>query len=139
MKSDGGVNDTGWNIDNITITGVNAAPTFSYAWTSSPAGYSSALQNPTANPVVATTYNLTVTQTTSGCTGSNSTALVNMYAVPQGSITAGPTVCSGRPAQLTWSATSGTGPYSVTYTGPQTNTGVVSGTAFNTINNTVTG
>lgn len=140
MKSDGGVNDTGWNIDDIVVTGVNASPSFSYAWTSTPAGFTSSLQNPTANPSVATTYNLTVTQTTSGCTGSNSTANVTMYPLPQGSLSGVTPMCSGNPASLTWTASAGTGPFTLNYNpSSQTNTGVVSGTPFNTQNNAATG
>ncbi len=125
-------------IDNISIVGTPPAATYSYAWSSSPAGFTSTSQNPTANPTVATTYTVTVTNTSSGCSDVASTATVNMNAVPQGSLTAGGTVCAGEDASLTFTATSGVGPFSVTYSS-QTTTGVVSGTPFLTENPTVSG
>ncbi|MFV8379659.1 hypothetical protein, partial [Flavobacterium sp. LB3R33] len=40
---------------------------FTYSWTSSPAGFTSTVANPTVNPSVTTTYTITKTHTTSGC------------------------------------------------------------------------
>lgn len=53
---------------------------------------------------------------------------------PQGSITANGPFCTDGTGQLTWTATAGTGPYTVRYTdgyGDRTAIGVVSGTPFN--------
>ncbi len=128
------------SVDNISLTYTPPAATYSYAWSSSPAGFTSSAQNPTANPSVATTYTVTVTNTTSGCSDVASTSQVNMNAVPQGSLTAGGTVCAGEFAPLTFTATSGTGPFFITYNpSSQNTTGVVSGTPFNSQNGTSTG
>lgn len=67
-----------WAIDNVAITGTSATPTF--AWTSTPAGYTSSLQNPTGIAVTQnTTYNLTVTGG-NGCTATASTAVTHVPA-----------------------------------------------------------
>jgi hypothetical protein len=52
------------------------SPTYNYSWSSNPAGFSSTDQNPTATPVTNTTYTVTVTDSTLGCT---STASVTVY------------------------------------------------------------
>ncbi|NMH26743.1 beta strand repeat-containing protein, partial [Flavobacterium silvaticum] len=49
-------------------------PTFTYAWTSVPAGFTSNLQNPVANPTANTTYNVVVSSA-SGCSGNASTSV----------------------------------------------------------------
>ena len=45
---------------SATASGGNSAVSLSYSWTSSPAGFSSTLQNPIANPTVTTIYTVTV-------------------------------------------------------------------------------
>ncbi|WP_297517657.1 fibronectin type III domain-containing protein, partial [Flavobacterium sp.] len=61
-------------------------PTYTYAWTSNPPGFTSSSQNPTVNPTVSTTYNVTVT---SG-TGCSSTASVTVNIVADANITTQP-------------------------------------------------
>lgn len=62
-----------WAIDNVSVTGTPSANMF--AWSSSPAGFASTLQNPTnVIPVITTTYNLSVTSA-AGCTVTASTAV----------------------------------------------------------------
>ncbi|MFH0893307.1 MAG: aryl-sulfate sulfotransferase [Bacteroidota bacterium] len=54
----------------LTAAGISpseTSPTYSYAWSSSPAGFSSSLSNPTDAPTVTTTYTVTVTNTALGC------------------------------------------------------------------------
>ena len=80
-------------LDNVGITGTPIAYTYNYAWSSSPSGFSSTSQNPTANPTVGTTYTVTATDATSGCSASSSTAAVNIITVP------------GQPSAITGSAT----------------------------------
>jgi hypothetical protein len=59
-----------WAIDNVAVSGVN--PNYTYAWTSVPAGYTSALQNPTGIVVNGTTtYQVDVTNSL-GCLSSAS-------------------------------------------------------------------
>lgn len=68
-----------WSIDNVTITG-NTNASMTYAWTASPAGFTSSIQNPTDNPTVNTTYSVVMTSP-AGCTGS-ATAAVTVNALP---------------------------------------------------------
>ncbi len=58
------------NISGGTI-GETAVAGFTYSWTSSPAGFTSTASNPTVNPSVTTTYTVTKTQTTSGCSSTD--------------------------------------------------------------------
>lgn len=63
-----------WAIDNVSVTGIPIPAT--YAWTSTPAGFTSAVQNPTAtNQTVDRTYTVTVTNS-KGCSASATTASV---------------------------------------------------------------
>ena len=63
-----------WAIDDISVTGTPAA--FNYSWTSTPAGFTSAVQNPTgAAPLVNTTYNVSISYAATGCATSGSTAV----------------------------------------------------------------
>jgi GEVED domain/Fibronectin type III domain/Secretion system C-terminal sorting domain/Bacterial Ig-like domain (group 2) len=87
-----------------------APVTYTYAWTSSPAGFTSSVQNPVVNPSVSTSYNVVVTSS-EGCT-LNSTVAVNVSS--GASITTQPiglSQCAGTPASFSVVAT---GP-SVTY------------------------
>ena len=52
--------------------GANAQPHFVYSWTSNPTGFSSTRANPVVNPANNTVYNLSVTDTATGCTNNNS-------------------------------------------------------------------
>ncbi|MCX6304648.1 MAG: aryl-sulfate sulfotransferase [Bacteroidetes bacterium] len=71
---------------------------YSYSWTSVPAGFTSALQNPVVNPGVATTYTVTITSGT--CTATNSTT-VDMLAPPTVLATADPQeICPNGSSQL---------------------------------------
>ena len=46
---------------NLSGSAAGGTPGYSYAWTSNPAGFVSASQNPSVSPIVTTTYSLTVT------------------------------------------------------------------------------
>ena len=62
-----------WALDNIVISGT--APAYSYSWTSTPAGFTSAVQNPTGlTPLATTTYNLLVSSA-NGCSGTAATTV----------------------------------------------------------------
>ncbi|HNQ68281.1 MAG TPA: aryl-sulfate sulfotransferase [Bacteroidales bacterium] len=58
-----------------------SSPTFSYAWTSVPEGFSSDEANPVVNPVQATTFNVIVTNDQSGCTDEVSIT-IDVYSTP---------------------------------------------------------
>jgi hypothetical protein len=68
----------------ITLTStasspLQTSPTFTYAWTSDPAGFTSSSQNPTVTPSAAGNFTYTVTVTSNGCT---STSSVNVTVSP---------------------------------------------------------
>ncbi|CAA9200440.1 DUF7507 domain-containing protein [Flavobacterium collinsii] len=56
------VNPTGMAIGDVTVAGVT------YSWSPSTGLSSATVSNPTANPIVTTTYTVTATNTASGCT-----------------------------------------------------------------------
>ncbi len=72
---------------------------YTYSWASSPAGFGSALANPTANPAVNTTYTVTVTDI-NNCQGSDYVA-VAVYALPTANAGADQSICKGATATLT--------------------------------------
>jgi hypothetical protein len=57
------------------------SPSYTYSWTSSPAGFTSTLQNPVVNPTANTTYTVVITNPAIGCSSSANVA-VNVYALP---------------------------------------------------------
>ena len=103
-----------WAIDNVSVTGTfTTPPAATFAWTASPSGFTSALQNPTSvTPSANTTYTVTATNSY-GCTATASTT-VNVNSVTAGSIANAQTICSGGdPAAFT--STAGTGSGTITY------------------------
>lgn len=85
-----------WAVDNVLITGVSYSGPATYAWTSTPSGFTSTDQNPTGvAPTVNTTYTVTVTNN-KGCSASATSVevVVNPTTVG-GSVTGGTAVCSG--------------------------------------------
>lgn len=92
-----------WNIDDVVISGAAAN---TYAWTSSPAGFTSSVQNPTGvTPSANTTYTVTVTNS-AGCSASNSAAVAINTATPANIATAtGATLAAG---DLLWNGYSST-------------------------------
>jgi subtilisin-like proprotein convertase family protein len=64
-----------------------------YSWTSTPAGFTSSMANPTASPVVNTTYH--VSATLDGCTGAASSVSVSINPVPSASASTNAPVCEG--------------------------------------------
>jgi subtilisin-like proprotein convertase family protein len=75
------------------------ATTISYNWTSTPSGFSSSSQNPTANPAQTTTYTVTASESGTGCAGSNSVT-VNV-ANPNVAISGNNAICPGENTTLT--------------------------------------
>lgn len=81
-----------------------APVTYTYEWSSTPAGFTSTDQNPTVNPSVSATYNVVVTAST-GCTLSSS---VDVNVVSGVTITDQPTAvsqCAGTDASFSVTAT----------------------------------
>ncbi len=111
----------------------------SWSWTSNPTGFTSSSQNPTADPSETTTYTVTVTDN-KGKTYSD-VVTVTVNPLPQGSLTANGPFCTSGAGQLTWTATTDIGPYTVVYndgTADRTALNVASGTAFDVFTSTVT-
>ncbi len=103
-----------WSIDNVTVTG--AATPNTYAWSSTPVGFTSSAQNPTGvAPTVSSTYTVQVTNAY-GCSASaNTSVTVNPLPTVVANATA-TTICNGDPVTL-----SGSGATSYTWTGNVTN------------------
>jgi len=103
--------------------------------------------NTFTTPVTATTTYTLVSVTgantcvrNTGFTGPS--AIITVNPLPQGSLTANGPFCATGASQLTFTASAGTGPYTVVYndgTANRTATGVVSGTPFNTFTTPITG
>lgn len=90
----------------VTVSGGSG---YSYAWTSSPTGFTSTLQNPTVTPTVTTTYTCAVTS--NGCTNSSSTS-VTVKANPAVTATSSPSsICSGASTHLYSVPSGGNGTY----------------------------
>ncbi len=93
-----------WYIDDVAISG---AVNYTYSWASSPAGFTSAVQNPTGvTPASGTSYTVSVTNG-AGCTVSSSTAAITMNtATPANVATAtGATLAAG---DYLWNGYTGT-------------------------------
>ena len=112
-----------------TVAGTGGTGGFTYVWST---GEGTA--NVTITPASAGSYTVTVTATEGG-SGCSATA-TQSYTVnpqPQGSLSANGPFCTSGAGQLTWTATTGTGPYTVIYNdgvANRTASSVVSGTPF---------
>lgn len=116
----------GANSDNIGIDDVSfsSAP-YTYSWTSSPAGFTSSVQNPGAVTVSqTTTYSVTATNIF-GCS-STSSVTVTYNDRPTGLISGGSTYCSTASATDLSIAVTGSGPWSGTLSDGTTFSGSVS-------------
>lgn len=82
--------------------------TYSYTWTSVPAGLNSTLANPVVNPTVNTTYYVSVND---GENVTNGSTTVNVHSLPVPNAGPDQTVPHGTPAVLQGGATGGSGVY----------------------------
>jgi hypothetical protein len=97
-------NDRYWAIDNVSLTGYST--NYAYSWASSPNGFISALQNPTATPAVNTSYTATATNSY-GCSAASSANSVTVNPSPALSSTlTPPAICSN--TAFTYTPTSAT-------------------------------
>ena len=98
-------NDYYWAIDNVVISGNSTV--YSYAWTSSPVGYTSSIDNPTGvTPLVNTFYVVTATNNY-GCSTPTSPVPVAVNTPPTDHAGADVTTCSGSPAGIGAASTFG--------------------------------
>lgn len=99
----------------LNATASGGTGTYTYAWTSVPAGFTSALQNPLVSPTVTTQYNVTVND---GAGNAQGNVTVTVTAVPL-SATASATpsvICAGQSSQLYVVAMGGIGNYTYSWT-----------------------
>ena len=87
---------------NATATG---ATSFSYSWTSIPAGFTSTLQNPIVTPSVTTTYY--VTASSGNCSASNSVTVTIAYPLSVSASATPADICYGESSQLNASVSGG--------------------------------
>jgi hypothetical protein len=88
---------------NVAVSG---GTSYTYSWTSNPAGFTSTLQNPVVSPTVNTTYNVAVTS--AACTANSSAAVIVTPAI---SVTAGASpggINLGQSSQLSSQGSGGT-------------------------------
>ena len=104
------INPGGSSQLNVTATG--GTGTYTYSWTSSPAGFSSNLQNPIVSPIVTTIYTAVAT---SGTQNASDTAKVKVNMVVHATATPD-TIQAGQTSQLNAIANGGSGNYSYTWT-----------------------
>ncbi len=89
------VNASGLVVGMTPIAGV------SYAWTPTTGLSSSAVANPSANPSVTTTYTLTSTDISSGCTATDQVVVTVDAILPAINAGLDQTICAGSPVALT--------------------------------------
>ncbi len=93
------------NLGAITQIGAATVSGSTYSWASSPVGFTSAIANPTVNPVVNTTYSMTETSN-AGCT-KTSNVVISINALPAANAGSNRTICQNSSTQIGASAVSG--------------------------------
>ncbi len=97
------------NSVQLTANATGGNGTYTYTWSSVPAGFTSSIMNPTVTPAVTTTYSVTVSD---GITSGNASVVITVNPLPV--VDAGPdqVILAGNTATLNGSATGGSGNYS---------------------------
>jgi hypothetical protein len=120
----------------LTANATGDAP-ITYLW--NPGNVTTSAFSPST--AVAGTINYTVTATDGNGFTASANQDVVVKATPQGSLSSNGTICSGSTGQLTFTATSGTGPFTIVYNDEvanRTKNDVTSGVAFNVFSNPTT-
>ncbi len=89
-----------------TELGVAPVSGSTYSWSSTPAGFTSTLANPTVAPLVNTNYNLVETVTATGCSWSHNVSVI-VNKLPDAVVGANRTICQNSSTQLGAAAVSG--------------------------------
>jgi hypothetical protein len=98
----------------LSASAAGGTGSFTYAWSSVPAGFSSTAQNPVVSPNVSTVYTVVVTSGSATASASASVSVIPQLVV---TATANPaTITSGGSSQLNAAASGGTGSYSYSWT-----------------------
>ncbi|MCW3078235.1 MAG: conserved repeat domain protein [Bacteroidetes bacterium] len=105
---------------SVTLTGSSSATSSGYFW-NGPGSFTSAMQSPTGI-ALAGTYTLSVIDLNTGCTGSNSVAVLSNSSVPTISISVTSTITCANPSATVMAMSSATNP-SYNWFGPGTFTG----------------
>lgn len=128
----------------VTTAPSITSPTYTYSWTSVPAGFTSTLQNPTITPATAGTYVYTVVVSMTGTSASTSITTTNTASVTVTVTSCGlsaiasaspSTICEGASTQLNSSASGGSG---YTYSWSSSPAGFTSSTQNPTVNPSTT-
>jgi len=129
-------NHNNGNICYADNTALHTGTYDSYLWSTGSTDNPSQLFYPTSDD----DYYVTVTDE-NGCTGTGSLH-IHVYPKPDGNLTANGPFCGSGDAQLTFTATSGTGPfdlqYNVSNSGTENSNNLTSGVAFDVDNNPLT-
>jgi hypothetical protein len=95
-----------WAVNSVTVTAASTAAAFS--WTSTPAGFTSGLEDPTGvTPSVSSTYTVTATNNY-GCSTSATTASVTVTPAPAAPTSAGNSRCGAGTVALSATTAAGT-------------------------------
>jgi hypothetical protein len=98
-------NDRSWSIDNVSVTGNSV--NYGYAWITSPVGFTSALQNPTAvAPLVNSFYTVTATNSY-GCSTPTSPIPVTVNPLPADNAGLDQNICGSGSVTLGAATTAG--------------------------------
>lgn len=89
---------------NSVSIGAPSVPGNTYSWTSTPAGFTSTMPNPSVSPALTTTYNLTETITATGCSNTNA-VVITVYSLPIADAGANQSIPHGTSTTLNGSAT----------------------------------
>ena len=100
------------NSTQLYANATGGSGTYSYSWTSDPAGFTSLLANPAVSPSVTTRYTVVVNDGTNTISGN---VTVTVDPLPTAVISGSATICAGSSANLSVALT-GTAPWSITYT-----------------------
>jgi hypothetical protein len=103
------------NSSQLNATASGGSGTYTYSWTSNPAGFTSTQQNPTVSPTVSTQYTVTVSDGAGNASNSTTVTVIpaNLAVVANANPAS---INSGQTSQLTANATGGSGTYTYSWT-----------------------